>query len=100
LPADPDTQELFELMLGEFRLWIGRGPPVISDAELKRLTAPTCLMTGQYEITLDPYKVIERGLRVLPNVISAEIVPGVGHMMERPDRIIPRAISFLEMYAA
>jgi pimeloyl-ACP methyl ester carboxylesterase len=49
-------------------------------------------------LALDPYKVIERGLRLLPNVITAEIVPGVGHMMthERPERVMGRVLSFLE----
>jgi hypothetical protein len=40
-------------------------------------------------------------VNLLPNLISAEIVPGVGHMMthERLDRVIPRVLSFLENHA-
>lgn len=102
LPPDPDFLELFELMLGEFRLGFG-SPPVISSAEVRRLTAPTCLLMGQYEITFhpDPYKVLERGLSLLPNLIAAEIVPGVGHMMvhKQPTWVIARVITFLERYA-
>jgi hypothetical protein len=56
-------------------------------------------MMGQYEVTFDPYKVLERGLRLLPNAITAEIVPGVGHMMARLDRVIPRVTGFLDRYA-
>jgi pimeloyl-ACP methyl ester carboxylesterase len=102
LPPDPDILELFELMLGEFRLGFG-SPPMISDPEIRQLTAPTYLLMGQHEITFasTPYKVLERGLRLLPNVIAAEIVPGVGHMMvhKQPDWVIRRVISFLERYA-
>jgi pimeloyl-ACP methyl ester carboxylesterase len=103
LPLDPDTLEFFELMLREYRIWVGKGPPVVSETELRRLTAPTYLLMGQYEVTFapGPYKVLERGLNLLPNVITAEIVPGVGHMMihKRPDWVIARVISFLERYA-
>jgi hypothetical protein len=40
-------------------------------------------------------------LSLLPNVIAAEIVPGVGHIMvhKRPDWVSARVISFLERYA-
>ena len=100
LPPDPDMLALFELIMAHFRLE-RRSPSAISDVEIGRLTAPTHLMMGQYEITMAPYRVIERGLRLLPNVITAEVVPGVGHMMthERLDRVIPRVTSFLERYA-
>lgn len=99
LPRDPDTLELFELIMGHFRL--ERNPPVLSDVEIRRLTAPTYLLMGQYETSFSPYKVIARGLRLLPNVITAEIVPGVGHMMahRRPDWVIARVIGFLKRYA-
>jgi pimeloyl-ACP methyl ester carboxylesterase len=99
-PPNPDTLELFELIMEHFHLE-RRSPPVIPNAEIRRLTAPTCLMMGQYEVTFNPYRVIERGLSLLPNAITAEIVPGVGHMMthERPDLVITRVTSFLEKYA-
>ena len=99
-PPDPGFLELFELTLREYRLSFG-SPPTISSAEIRRLTAPTYLLMGQYEVTFNPYKVLERGLSLLPNVISAEIVPGVGHLMihEQPDWVIARVISFLERYA-
>ena len=52
---------------------------------------------GQYEKSRNPCKVIKRGLDLLPNVITAEIVPGVGHGMvqDRPDQVIGRVTSFL-----
>jgi pimeloyl-ACP methyl ester carboxylesterase len=97
-PPNPDNLELFELTMSAFRF--GReSPPMVSDAEIRRLAAPTCLMMGQHEVTFDSYKVIERGLRLLPNLVSAEIVPGVGHMMARLERVIPRVTNFLEKCA-
>jgi hypothetical protein len=56
---------------------------------------------GQYEAPFSPYKALERGLSLLPNVIAAEIVPGVGHTMvhRQPDWVIARVISFPERYA-
>jgi pimeloyl-ACP methyl ester carboxylesterase len=99
LPPDPDTLEVFELMLGHFRF--EQNTPVLSDVEIRRLAAPTYLMMGQYEVGFNPYGVIERGLSLLPNVITAEIVPGVGHMMahKRPDWVVARVFAFLERYA-
>lgn len=100
LPPNPDALALFELILEHFRLE-QRSPPVISNSDIRRLTAPTYLMMGQYETMFDPYQVIKRGLSLLPNVINAEIVPRVGHLIthERPDLVITRVISFLERYA-
>jgi pimeloyl-ACP methyl ester carboxylesterase len=102
LPPDPDFLEFFELMLAEFRLGFG-SPPVIRDSEIRQLTAPTYLLMGQYEntFTSGPYKVLERGLSLLPNLVAAEIVPGVGHLMvhQQPDWVIARLTAFLERYA-
>ena len=100
LPSDPFYLEFFEMILtSKFR---GEAiAPRISDREIRRVTAPTALLMGQHERSFDPYKAIERGIRLLPNVIAAEIVPGVGHSMEhrRPDWVISRVVSYLERYA-
>jgi pimeloyl-ACP methyl ester carboxylesterase len=73
----------------------------MSDEEIRKLTAPTYLLMGQYETAMNPYKVIERGVELLPNVVIAEIVPGVGHSMihRQPDLVISRVLNFLEWYA-
>ncbi len=100
LPADPFYIEFFELILrSKFK-----GEPIaprIHDEELRMLTAPTYLLMGQYETSFNPYKAIERGLRILPNVIAAEIVPDVGHAMEhrQQDWVIARVLNYLEKYA-
>jgi pimeloyl-ACP methyl ester carboxylesterase len=99
-PVDPFYSEFFELILtSKFR---GEQiAPRIGDEELRRMTAPTYLLMGQYERSFNPYKAISRGVRLLPNIVAAEIVPGVGHSMEhrQPDWVISRVIGYLDQYA-
>ena len=99
VPPDPFFLELLELMLRYFRS--EAAVPAMSDKEIGKLTAPTYLLMGQYETAMNPYKVIERGVGLLPNVVMAEIVPGVGHSMihRQPDWVISRVLNFLERYA-
>jgi pimeloyl-ACP methyl ester carboxylesterase len=96
---DPFFLELLELMMRYFRS--EAAAPTLSDEEIRNLTAPTYLLMGQYETALNPYKVIERGVKLLPNVITAEIVPGVGHSMihSEPDWVPSRVIDFIERHA-
>jgi pimeloyl-ACP methyl ester carboxylesterase len=96
LPPDPFFLEMFELVLRYFRS--EAAVPAMNDEEIRKLTAPTYLLMGQYETTLNPYKVIERGVKLLPNLVRAEIVPGVGHSMlhRQPDWVISRVLRFLE----
>jgi pimeloyl-ACP methyl ester carboxylesterase len=99
VPPDPFFLELFELMLRYFRS--EAIVPAMSDEEIRKLKAPAYLLVGQYESAMNPYQVLERGLRLLPNVVIAEIVPGVGHSMihRQPDWVISRVMNFLERYA-
>jgi pimeloyl-ACP methyl ester carboxylesterase len=99
LPADPFYLEFFELILtSKFRS--EPVAPRISDDEIRKLTVPTYLLMGQYETSFDPYKAIKCGVSLMPNVIAAEIVPGVGHAMEhkQPDWVISRVLAYLEKY--
>jgi pimeloyl-ACP methyl ester carboxylesterase len=101
LPPDPFLLAFFELIVvSGFRS--EQMAPALSKAEIEKLTAPTYLLMGQYENSFTPYKAIERGLELLPNVIAAEIVPGVGHAMvhRQPDWVIARVASFLERHAS
>jgi pimeloyl-ACP methyl ester carboxylesterase len=99
-PVDP-------FLLGFFRLMIESGfrserlAPTLRDEEIRCLTAPACLLMAQHEASFNPYKAIKRGLRLLPNVITAEIVPRVGHSMvhREPDWVIARVMRFLTQYA-
>jgi pimeloyl-ACP methyl ester carboxylesterase len=96
---DPGDVAVFDLCMAHFRL--EKNPPVLRDDEIRSLTAPTHLMMGQYEVSFDPYKVTARGMRLLPNLISAEIVPGVGHMMVHPQPgwVMDRILAFYARYA-
>lgn len=99
-PPDRFWLEFFELVLtSQFRG--EQNAPPLRDQEIRRLSAPTYLLMGQYEASFDPYKAIKRGLSLLPNMITAEIVPGVGHSMvhRQPDWVIARVTCFLETYA-
>ena len=96
---DPGDMMLFDLLMAHFRL--EQNPRVLRDEEIRSLVAPTHLMMGQYEVSFDPYQVIARAMRLLPNLISAEIVPGVGHMMVHPQPgwVMDRILGFFERYA-
>jgi pimeloyl-ACP methyl ester carboxylesterase len=96
---DPSDMELFDLLMAHFRL--EQNPPTLRDDEIRSLESPTHLMMGQHEVSFDPYQVIARGMRLLPNLISAEIVPGVGHMMvhPKPGWVMDRILDFFERYA-
>jgi pimeloyl-ACP methyl ester carboxylesterase len=100
VPSDPFFLKLFELMMRYFRS--EALVPAMSDDEIRALKAPTYLLLGQYESAMNPYKVIDRGLKLLSNLVSAEIVPGVGHSMihRQPDWVSSRVLSFLARYAA
>jgi pimeloyl-ACP methyl ester carboxylesterase len=100
-PPDPLFLAFFELIIKSgFRS--EQMAPALSNEEIQKLTAPTYLLMGQYEASFNPYKAIERGLKLLPNVITAEIVPGVGHAMvhRQPDWVIARVASFLDRHAS
>jgi pimeloyl-ACP methyl ester carboxylesterase len=96
VPPNPFFLELLELMLRHFRS--EAAVPAMRDEEIRKLTAPAYLLMGQYETAMNPYKVIERGLKLLPNLVAAEIVPGVGHSMihRQPDWVTSRVLNFLE----
>jgi pimeloyl-ACP methyl ester carboxylesterase len=99
-PLDPFFLEFFELIMRSgFRS--EQIAPVLTDKEIGQLAVPTCLLMGQYEVSFDPYKAIARGLSLLPNVSTAEIVPGVGHGMvhRQPDWVIARVAGFLKEQA-
>jgi pimeloyl-ACP methyl ester carboxylesterase len=93
---DPFFFDILVLMMKHFRS--EAAPPVLTDEEIQKLTAPTYLLMGQYETAVKPYKVIKRGVELLPNLVQAEIVPGVGHSMihKESDWVISRVIHFID----
>jgi pimeloyl-ACP methyl ester carboxylesterase len=89
--------DLFELLLqfkypGELK--------AMPDEELRRMTAPTKLMMGEYEKAFNAKQVLERARRVLPNLQFADIIPGVGHGMvgERPALVHRHILEFIEAH--
>lgn len=100
MPPDPFYTDFFELILTSKFRSEPIAPP-LKDEEISRFSAPVCILMGQYERSFDPYKAIRRGLRLMPDVVRAEIVPGVGHSMEhrQPGWVTSRVTTFLEKYA-
>lgn len=100
VPSDPFFLELFELMLRHFRS--EALVPLLSDDELAGLKAPAYLLVGEYEKTMNAYKVLRRALKTLPNLQRAEIVPGVGHGMQHvePDWVPARVLDFFNSHAS
>jgi pimeloyl-ACP methyl ester carboxylesterase len=100
VPVDPFWLGYFQLIL-ESGFRSEQLAPALRDDEIRCLTAPTCLLMAEHEASFNPYRAVKRGLSLLPNVIAAEIVPGVGHSMVHPehDWVIRRVRSFFERYA-
>lgn len=84
--------ELFGLLLSAFH-YDQRAPDPCADAEVARLRAPTALLYGEHEAGFNPPAAISRARRLLPRLVRAEIVPGVGHGMIGED--IPRVNGLL-----
>lgn len=71
-------------------------PKTYSDAELKRLQAPTLVVVGEKDILFDTGKALERAKKLIPQV-ETEIIPEAGHFpcTEQPDRFNARVLTFL-----
>jgi pimeloyl-ACP methyl ester carboxylesterase len=71
-------------------------PTVYTDKELKQIDRPALLLIGAGEKIYNPKKAVERAQRLMPN-LTAEILPGVGHIliMDQPEIINSRILNFL-----
>jgi pimeloyl-ACP methyl ester carboxylesterase len=71
-------------------------PVEIPDEELAGLASPTMLLVGSDEMIYDASEAIDRARLLVPD-ISADIVPGLGHLLglQRPDIVNPRIVEFL-----
>ena len=82
---DPEMVKIFKLI---FELKTEFGTPIMRDEDIRKLTAPTQLLMGEYEQTYPPHEVIQRAQSLLPDLRRAEILPGMSHgMAEKPDLI-------------
>jgi pimeloyl-ACP methyl ester carboxylesterase len=99
---EPTQDELttFELI---FDFKSENGVPALPDEQVRRLTAPTMILMGEYESAFKPpQKVINRAQKLLPNLVHAEILSGVAHGMngENPPLVHGKIRAFLEKQQA
>jgi pimeloyl-ACP methyl ester carboxylesterase len=72
---------------------------VFRDEELDKLTAPTLVLAGKYEVLYSPKKVIQRA-RQLPSIRQAEIIPAAMFMcLEAPHTVNKHLTKFLDSVA-
>lgn len=93
--ADPHEIEWFYLLAKHYRFRFPPGP--VSDDALASLTAPTLLLMGESEQFFPLKAVLARAKRLIPGLVAAEVVPGVGHNMctDNPTLINNRLSEFL-----
>ncbi len=86
---------MFDLLMRVFHY--EQAPAPLPDPVLRRLTAPAYVLMGQYEAAFAPTAVIRRAQRVLPKLVQADILPGVGHGMitENPRMVNERILGFI-----
>jgi pimeloyl-ACP methyl ester carboxylesterase len=94
--APPQLEEMWVQGWKHFRM-LAAYPCAYTDAELRRITAPTLLMLGDHEVIYPSRDaVIGRALRVLPNV-QVDWVRDAVHVptFEQPGYVNPRVLRFL-----
>ena len=93
-PAKQDLV-MFDILMQAFHY--EQAPGALPDEALRRLTAPTYVLMGEYEAAFRPKAVIRRAQALLPNLVKAEILPEVGHGMitENPMLVNERLMGFV-----
>jgi len=88
--------EQFVLGAKNFKSQIRVPPSVFTDAELRKITAPTLLLLGAQEVIYDPRAAAKRARGLVPN-IKVEIIPNSSHglPMEQPRLVNERVLTFL-----
>jgi pimeloyl-ACP methyl ester carboxylesterase len=73
-------------------------PGLIPDAELQRISCPTCLLVGEHDL-FHPTKGMARAKRLIPGLAMAEILPGTGHiLLEEPMKVVgEKVMRFLDV---
>lgn len=70
--------------------------PDFTDDELRRISAPTLLLWGEYETVYNVAKATQRAMRLIPNV-CAVVIPNAGHTIsdDQPEIVSERIVQFI-----
>lgn len=95
LPLDERLAERIRLIFKHYRSNRSRVPD-FTDNELRRISAPTLLIWGEYEGAYNVTKATERAKRLIPNV-CIEVIPNAGHTVsdDQPELVNARIVKFL-----
>ena len=58
-----------------------KGAPPVTKEDLANFTAPIFVAYGEEDIFFDAAKSVERAKQIIPNLVSAQIIAGQGHIM-------------------
>jgi pimeloyl-ACP methyl ester carboxylesterase len=69
---------------------------VYTDEDLTQLNTPTLLLIGEKEVVYNPYRVLVRAKRLLPD-IQAELIPNASHLLpiEQAETVNRKILAFL-----
>lgn len=95
LPVHPYLIEERVMVYKTFRQSMSR-PPVFTDEELRRITAPTLLLYGEHDAVYDLNAIRKRAAR-LPGNFHFEIIPNAGHVLDydQPEAVSVRILKFI-----
>lgn len=96
LPLDERLVERIRLIFKHYRSNRSRVPD-FTDDELRRISAPTLLLWGEYEGAYNVAKATGRARWLIPNV-CVEVIPNAGHTVsdDQPVMVNSRIVKFLK----
>ncbi len=99
IPKNEQSQKFAEGMRILLKHFKTQGNPgLLPDGELDRITSPLLVLMGEYERIFKPHVAVERARKLIPGLVSAEIVPNSGHLMtaDQPDWMEQRILRFIQ----
>lgn len=95
LPIDERLAERIRLIFKHYRSNRSYVPD-FTDAELRRISAPTLLIWGEYEAAYNRTRATERAQRLIPH-LCVEVIPNAGHTVsdDQPEIVNSRIVEFL-----